>query len=72
MEIRKCRFWHDDLGLQEDSYEMLVKVQFAVGPGSVLAKVSRCDVAVAAKDEFAWELYAEFFHTIRMLLLAGV
>ncbi len=63
--------WYDDLGLQEDGHEMLVKLQFEVGPGFVLARVSRGDVAVAALDQFSWNMYAEFFHTIRLLLLAG-
>lgn len=65
------QIWHDDLGCEEDKHEMLVELRFSCGTGSAMAKVSRGDVAVAAMDEFDWNMYAEFFYTIRLLLLAG-
>lgn len=65
------QIWHDDLGLAEDHYEMKVLFPYAFGTEPVMSNVSRGDVAVAAMDAFDWNMYAEFFRTVRLLLLAG-
>jgi hypothetical protein len=36
-----------------------------------MATVSGGDVAVAATDRFDWNAYSKFYHTVRLLLLAG-
>ena len=65
------KIWHDDLGLQDDPHEMRVELRVAGWPRAVMATVSGGDVAVAATDRFDWNAYSKFYHTVRLLLLAG-
>lgn len=65
--------WHDDLGMQEDPHEVKVMLQADCFGVAVLVRVNGGDTAVASGGDsvYGYFTFANWYETIRLLMLAG-